>query len=75
MELNELLRLYGKHPTAKALGRMLASSAQRMYVGGNRGSSLAMAFASFADKQTSVSAGLLGLGNAMLPTRFSARKS
>lgn len=53
MELNELLRLYGKHPTAKALGRMLASSAQRMYVGGNRGSSLAMAFASIADKQTS----------------------
>ncbi|MBP5513257.1 MAG: transcription-repair coupling factor [Bacteroidaceae bacterium] len=53
MELNELLRLYGKHPTAKALGRMLASSAQRMYVGGNRGSSLAMAFASLADKQTS----------------------
>ncbi len=53
MELNELLRLYGKHSTAKALGRMLASSAQRMYVGGNRGSSLAMAFASIADKQTS----------------------
>ena len=32
---------------------MLVSSARRMYVGGNRGSSLAMAFASVADKQQS----------------------
>ena len=47
------MRLYGKHPTAKALGQMLVSSARRMYVGGTRGSSLAMAFASVADKQQS----------------------
>ena len=46
MELKELLRLYQKHPGAKALGRMLVSPVRRMYVAGTQASSLPMAFAS-----------------------------
>ena len=49
MELKELLRLYKKHPGEKALGRMLASDARRMYVGGTQASALPMVFASLTE--------------------------
>ena len=49
MELCELLRLYKKHPAAKALGRMLVAEKRRMQVGGAQASSLAMAFAALRE--------------------------
>ena len=49
MELKELLRLYKKHPAAKALGRMLLSDKRRMQLGGTQGSSLAVVFASLTE--------------------------
>ena len=50
MELGELLKLYRKHPTVKALGRMLVDrDKQRMYATGLQASSLPMAFASLQE--------------------------
>ena len=49
MELYELLRLYKKHPAAKALGQMLCAHDERMYVGGAQASSLPMLFASLTE--------------------------
>ncbi len=49
MELRDLLSLYRKHPAAKALGRMLVSSAGRMYVEGLQASSLSVTFASLTE--------------------------
>ena len=46
MELSELLKLYKKHPAAKAMGRMLVSGKQRVCVEGMQASSMSMIFAS-----------------------------
>ena len=50
MKLDELLKLYRKHPGAKALGRMLCDGKkQRMSVAGAQASSLPMLFASLSE--------------------------
>ena len=46
MELSELLKLYKKHPAAKAMGRMLVSGKQRVCAEGMQASSMSMIFAS-----------------------------
>ncbi len=49
LKLRELLKLYKRHPVAKALGRMLLSPRRRMYVGGTQASSLSVVFASLTE--------------------------
>ena len=49
MTLHDLLRLYKRHPGAKALGQMLGAEVQRMSIGGAQASSLPMLFAALTE--------------------------